>query len=278
MRARGSNRSAWVQRWLGAGVLVLVACGGESGNGESTADGPEGSGAPASMPGVSTGGAAPNPFAVCPPPLGTADELARTPRADTNLEQLALSLDVGHLTATQATYDRVVADIETIRGLAPSLATVAFWPPDDGHTLLLTFGSDATEALSAGTYTAWDCLLEAYRAEIGPVIDVVPTYAPTLYLDGIFDMPRLAQLFEQLPDVTVDINTTGDRRTLCAVRDGEHYEYVVDRTNGGCDSPPACTGSARHFASDAPGEVTALESWTAAVDAPAPAWFRDVCN
>jgi hypothetical protein len=268
------ERSSSVLRWLGSAALVLLACGAES-QGDPAASGPRGS--PGAGAGGS-GGAATNPFGVCPLPLGSADELARTPRADTNLELLALTLDVGQLTATQATYERVVADIGALRALAPSLASVSFWPPHDGHTLLLTFGSEATEALSQGTYTAWDCLLDAYRAEIGPVVDIFPTYAPTLYLDGIFDMPRLAELFAQLPDVSVEINATGERRTLCATRSAEHHEYVVDRTNGRCDATGACSGSARHFASDAPGQLTVLESWTASADAPAPDWFRRVCN
>lgn len=255
---------------------MLLACGAEAAH--STANEREGSGTSTQGPGGSAGGAAPNPFAVCPTPLGTVEELALTPRAEPSLELLALTLDAGQLTATQGTYERVVADIGRMRALAPSLATVDFWPPHDGHTLTITFGSDATEALSAGTYTAWDCLLEAYRAVIGPVIDIFPTYAPTLYLDGIFDMPRIAELFEQLPDVSVQINVTDSRRTLCARRAGEHYEYVVDRTNGGCDSPPPCRGTARHFASDSPGQLMVLESWTASADAPAPDWFRDVCK
>ena len=276
MRVQGSNRPASIH-WRGTAVLVLLACGAKSERQASDAEESDAPGTSVSTSGAPTGGAASNSFADCPTPIGTADELARTPRADTNLELLALSLDTGQLTATQATYERVVADIDVIRGLAPSLATLAFRPAHDGSSLRITFGEDATGALSDGAYTAWDCLLQAYRAEIGSVTDIVPTYAPTLYLGGIFDMPRLAQLFEQLPDVTVDINATPGRRTLCATRDGEHYEYVVDRTNLGCDSPPPCTGSARHFSSDAPGEVSVLESWTADDDAAAPDWFRNVC-
>jgi hypothetical protein len=276
MRVHGSNRPASFP-WLGSAVLVLLACGAKSGREASEAESSDAPGTSVSTSDAPTRGAASNPFADCPTPIGTADELARTPRADTNLELLALSLDVGQLTATQATYERVAADIGAIRALAPSLSMIAFWPPHDGHSLLITFGDDATEALHDGTYTAWDCLLEAYRAEVGSVTDIFPTYSPTLYLDGIFDMPRLAQLFEQLPDVAVDINATPGRRTLCATRAGEHYEYVVDRTNFGCDSPPPCTGSARHFSSDVPGKITVLESWTADDDAAAPDWFRDVC-
>jgi hypothetical protein len=276
MRARVSKRGASGPGWLACGALVLFGCGGESEEGRSVAGEP--AGGETSTSGSGAGSAASNPFGVCPTPLGTPEELALTPRADTNLELLALTLDTGHVTATQATYERVVADIETIRSLAPSLATVAFWPPHDGHSINLTFGSAAMDALGAGEYTAWDCLLAAYRVEIGGVIDVFPTYAPTLYLDGIFDMPRVAEVFSQLPDVSVAINTTAGRRTLCARRDGEHYEYVVDRTRGTCDSGPSCGGTARHFASDASGDIQVLETWMGGESSPAPSWFRDVCN
>ncbi|MEY4544474.1 MAG: hypothetical protein RL685_669 [Pseudomonadota bacterium] len=272
----GLRRTAAVRLWL-LGEALLFACGGQGKEGEPAADGPEASALSPSGPGVAARGAPSNRFAVCPTPLGSAEELALTPRADTNLELLALTLDTGRLTATQATYERVVADVEAIRASAPSLASLAFWPPHDGHTLAITFGSDAMDAFGAGTYTAWDCLLEAYRAEIGGVIDTFPTYAPTLYLDGIFDMPRLAELFGQLPDVSVEINDTAGRRTLCARREGERYEYVVDRSNGSCDSTSACTGSARHFSSDAAGEVTVGEIWFAGEE-PAPDWFRETCE
>jgi hypothetical protein len=87
-----------------------------------------------------------------------------------------------------------------------------------------------------------------------------------------------AELFAELPDVSVEMNATGRRRTLCATRNGERYEYVVDRTTGRCDAPTGCSGSARHFASDAPGEITVLESWTVSGDAPAPDWLRAVCD
>ena len=185
-------------------------------------------------------------------------------------------MDAGQLTATQATYDRVVADVGAIRASAPSLAAIAFWPPHDGHTITITFGDDAMDALAAGTYTAMDCLLEAYRARIGSVVDAFP-YAPTLYLDGIFDLPRLAEVFEQLPDAQAQIDVAPGRRTLCASRDGDHYDYVVDRTGRGCDSS-SCTGIFRHFASDVPGELITLEYWQASDGTPAPDWFRAVCD
>ncbi len=277
MRVQGTKRLASALCWLWCGTSVLLACGAQRENitpgGETETPDTSASGS-----GVAGGGAGVTSFSECPTPLGTAEELARTPRSDTNLELLALTLDVGQLTATQPTYDRVVADVGAIRESAPSLAMLAFSPPHDGHSFVIGFGSDATEALGAGTYTAWDCLLATYGARIGSVIDAFPSYAPTVYLDGIFDLPRLVQLFDQLPDAVVEMNAGGGERTLCAVRDGEHYEYVVDETNGECDAASECTGRARYFASDAPGDITLLESWGSLDAAPVPGWFLDVCN
>lgn len=268
-----------IQGRLGA-ALLLVACGGQSTDSESMGSAPESAASAASAAGAAAStppGGPQDPFSVCPAPLGTPEELGRTPRSDTNLELLALTLDAGQVTATQATYDRVVADVAAIRASAPSLATLEFWPPHDGRSISITFGSEASDALGEGSYTAWDCLLQAYRVEIGGVIDIFPTYAPTLYLDGIFDLVRLEELFEQLPDASAEISfNTG--RSLCSARVGEHYEYVVDRTSGACDGVGACRGSARHFASDAPGEINLLAIWSAASGDAPPAWFRDVCK
>jgi hypothetical protein len=276
MSARGSRLEAVARGWLVSGSLAF-ACGGQSTESEAMASAPEAGSAPGDGTAAPPHVGAPNPFSICPTPVGTADELARTPRADTNLELLALALDAGQLTATQATYERVVADVTAIRASAPSLGTLEFWPPHDGRSILITFGSEANDALGAGVYTAWDCLLTAYRVQVGGVIDTFPTYAPTLTLGGIFDLVRLQELFEQLPDVSADISfNTG--RSPCSARAGEHYEYVVDRTSGACDGVGTCRGSARHFASDTPGDISLLGIWSAASGDPPPAWFRDVCK
>jgi hypothetical protein len=280
MGALGWEQGQWIQGWLCVGLLPLLACGGQSASTEVGGSAPESA---TSADPTAGAAAAPqpsmqqDPFGTCPTPLGTADELARTPRSDTNLELLALALDSGQLTATQATYERVVADVTAIRESASSLATIEYWPLHDGRSLLITFGSDAMDALGAGTFSAWDCLLATYRAEVGSVIDVFPTYSPTITLGGIFDMVRMEELFEQLPDISADISFNSGR-SLCSARSGEHYEYVVDRTSGPCDGTGACRGSARHFASDAPGEISLLAIWSAASGDPPPAWFRDVCK
>lgn len=265
-----------VQRWSGLTSLLLLACGGQSDEPLAPAGERESSGATPAASGAPAQGAGSSAFTQCPTPLGTAEEVARTPRADTNLELLALALDAGQLTATQATYERVVADVGAIRASAPSLASLEYRGPHDGRSMLISFGERATEALGAGTYSAWDCLLEAYRVEIQPVIDVFGGYAPMISLGGIFDLPRVAELFGQLPDATAEISLNTEVRTLCAAREGERFAYVVDRTNGSCRS--SCSGSARYFASDAAGEIALLDIWVASDDEPAPDWFGAICK
>jgi hypothetical protein len=64
-----------------------------------------------------------------------------------------------------------------------------------------------------------------------------------------------------------------------AWRDGERYEYVVDRRGGDC--PAGCTThDAHHVATDAAGEVTRLEAWQQGElsNEPAPDWFRRICD
>src|SRR6185312_12133886 len=58
----------------------------------------------------------------CTMPPTAAEGVAATPRADVNLELLALSIDPGRITADEDTYQRVVADITAIRKADPSLA------------------------------------------------------------------------------------------------------------------------------------------------------------
>jgi hypothetical protein len=90
-------------------------------------------------------------------------------------------------------------------------------------------------------------------------------------------MPQLAQLYAELPGAKAPnaISATGDGSTLCAARDGEHYEYVVDRAGGDC--PSGCTEhEAFHFTSHAAGQVTRAEEWRSG-SAPRPPWFA-ICG
>lgn len=216
----------------------------------------------------------------CPEPIGTSDEVAATPRDDENLELLALSLDAGEVTATDETYGRVTADVARIRELEPGLADIGFMPPHDGTTLSLTPSDIAFASMQTGEYSAWDCLNDFYGLE------AIELYESTLgrpwltiELEGNYALDVLARVYAELPGMEyVGPNYFGgDGPTICAERDGDVYEYVVDRAGGDC--PAGCTThEAYHFRSTGAGEVEALETWDSTSVASAPDWFTRLCR
>lgn len=226
-------------------------------------------------PGAPVEGAAPI-TGPCPAPLDSAADVALTPRADTNLELLALSLEADRITVSQATYERVVSDVVAIRALAPEVADVTF-NAFDATTLRLQLTDIGASSVAEGGYSAWDCLNERYGLmSITPLEADRPTYE--VVLKGNYNVERLAMLYSELPEV-VEVLTLGvlsDWSTICGRSDGARYEYVVDRRSGDC--PAGCAEhEAHHFESSEPGQVTALGVWQSGPGSPAPEWFSRIC-
>jgi len=216
----------------------------------------------------------------CPAPIGSGEELALTPRAEPSLELLGLSLEpeLERVTVTQATYDRLVADVAAIRALEPGLADIDYRPRHDGKTLYLAFTGVGARSVAAGQYTAWDCLNDVYGVTSLATGIGVRDRAALLALEGTYDMARLATLYAQLPEVeSAQANGTLDGPTLCAARDGDRHEYVIDRAGGDC--PEGCTEhEAFYFESTSAGQITAGGRWSSESDGPAPEWFARICN
>jgi hypothetical protein len=195
----------------------------------------------------------------CPAPVGDAAEIALTPRADENLEQLALSLTPERLTADTAIYDRIVLDIAAIRALAPDRADIGYFAPDDGKTIWLGLDDITSQSVRAGEYSAWDCLNDFFGLQNVVVnhSDLSNTTSVLIELDGIYNVPLLVQQYAQLPGV-VGANAhsvVGDGSSIYVQRDGDQYRYDVDRAGGDC--PAGCTEhDIRTFISGAPGVVT----------------------
>lgn len=250
-----------MQGVLGAAFCLAAGCGGSPGG--------------TSMP------------AGCPAALASAGELASTPRADVNLELLALKLSPGKIVADQAIYERVVRDVGAIRAMQPALATIAFFPRTDGRSVDLQVSLATGMQMQAGTYHAWDCLNDAYGAampfdflRVGNADDEFVSFK----LKGIYATDRLAMEYARLPGVlTVDGNNLeGDGPTICATTGDATWHYVFDAAGGDC--PAGCTTHAyQHFTTEPGGAVTALESWGTESQTPQPAWVaqfasRDACH
>jgi hypothetical protein len=214
----------------------------------------------------------------CVEPLGTPEERALTPRADQNLERLALRLDGDTLTARQTTYERVVEDVAAIRGAHPELAGIGYVGPTESRRLLLSLNDVGALSLRAGEYSAWDCMNAAYGVES---VTIGPTDVSTLVeieLGGIYDLARIELQYANLPEVVgartapISSNATSE---ICATRSGDRYDYVIDRTSGEC--PGLCYHEAHHFVTNAGGQVIEDGVWRSHQGEPHPDWFRYSC-
>ena len=169
--------------------------------------------------------AAPNP-SVCKNLPGKPAELNRTPRADTNLELLALALSDG-LTADQAIYERLVRDVAGVRSMEARLKRVQYRPRYDGKTLVLRFSEAASALFAQGTYRYWDCANDRFGFESAVAI------APDLVkvrLKGIYDLEKIASVYARLPGVVSaepDENAAhDDGATILVTREGDAWHYV----------------------------------------------------
>jgi hypothetical protein len=218
--------------------------------------------------------------AACPPALASASELASTPRADVNLELVALKLSPGKIVADEATYRRVVRDVGAIRGKYPEVATISFFPIRDGRSINFVLPVATAEQMQAGTYHAWDCLNDTYGAvlpfefhRIGNAADVIAFGK----LKGIYAMDLLAAEYARLPGITStgSIAVGGDGSTICVTSGPSTWHYVFDDASGDC--PAGCIDhSFRHFTTDTDGAVTALEAWSTQSGTPRPAWVTQL--
>ncbi len=205
--------------------------------------------------------------------LGTPAEIAATPRADVNLERLALIRSPG-VTASQSIYDRVVEDVGRIRGLYPQVAHIDFFPEDDGKGLLLLVDENTFAAMKAGTYDAWDCLHQYYGLE---TIDFLVGFVQ-LSLKGIYDTRLIAAEYAELPGVTDALPATyaGDGPTIClGAKEGEDvWHYVFDDASGDC--PAGCTmHDYTYFTTTTTGSVTLVATWRSTDSAPVPTWLEN---
>lgn len=215
---------------------------------------------------------------------GTAAEIAATPRADENLELLAVALSPG-VTAEQEIYDRMVRDVTAIRALPPvvdgvSLTEVPFLATHTGRTLLLTPDGLATyQAMENGDYRAWDCLNDWYGFEGADFEAAFPAELPwvRVRLKGLYDLHRVAAEYAALPGVVsaqpegIDYPAVFYLPSLCAAIDGTTYRYFFDFPQG--------SALTFYFRASLTGAVKLVGVHNHQSLAPPPPWLqlRDAC-
>lgn len=217
--------------------------------------------------------------------LVTAAELASTPRADTNLELLALKLSKGRVVADQAIYDRLVRDVAVLRAQWPELATIPFFPTHDGKTISLNVDQDTAASMKSGAYTAWQCLNTRLGARLPFDYLRLGSAEPAIVifkLKGLYAIDVLAPEYGRLPGViTSHAGTPGDGSTICVTPGPDTWHYVIDQGSNDC---PFCIDHTYfHFTTSVDGVVVALEQWSTTIGQMPPAWVtqyasRDVCR
>jgi hypothetical protein len=221
----------------------------------------------------------------CPSDLPSQTELAATPRADENLELLALKLTPGKIIANQATYDRVIRDVETIRAQQPELKGIRFYPAGDGRTLMLAVSAETLSEMQRGDYHSWDCLNATYYAKEPFTYSTGGAPASvTLELRGIYAIALLAADYARLPGVMSATPGVGggDGPTICVTPTSDTWHYVFDAASGDC--PGGCIDHAySYFTTEPAGDVKAVDTWSTQAGLPAPAWVatyasRSVCR
>jgi hypothetical protein len=269
------------------GALSIAACGTSpltspadgAGDGAAPADGPppvDGNSADVAAEGGGSEAGA------CPPGLASASELAATPRADVNLELLALKVSPGRVVAEEATYQRVVRDVAAIRAKEPEIAKIGFFGLRDGRSFSFSVSLETAAQMKGGTYHAWDCLNATYGAvlpfefiRIGNA-DHEFVFAK---LEGIYGMDVLALEYGRLPGL-LNVESTafgGDGPTICLTGGPSTWHYVLDAASGDC--PAGCIDHVfRHFTTEAAGAVTALETWGTKDGTPRPAWVTQYAS
>ena len=255
---RARRRFDWL---ILASLVGPAACGG---------------GLPAGGASGGTGGAGGAPANDDCLPNVTAAELASTPRADTNLELLALRVGKGRLVADQAIYDRIGRDVGAIRAQRPDLATISFFPRYDGVTIPLMVDLATADQMKAGSYTAWDCLNRRLGAVMPFEYTQIGNTGPIFVsgkVKGIYALDVLAPEYQRLPGVVGGDETTvgGDGPTICVTPGPDTWHYVFDAASGDCLA--GCIDYAySHFTTDAAGALTPLEQWSSQGGGAAPAW------
>jgi hypothetical protein len=161
---------------------------------------------------------------------GTRAELIRTPRADANLELLALALSDG-VTAEQVIYERLLRDVTAIRKLKAPLKRVAYRHQHDGRTLVLRFSETASTMLSQRKYQFWDCVNQHYGFESAQGV------SPGLFkvqLKGIYDLEKVARVYARVPGVVsvkpAELESADDGATILVNREEDVWHYIFRTT------------------------------------------------
>ena len=212
----------------------------------------------------------------CGTNLATDEELALTPRDDTNLEHMAIAA-TRRVVAGQEQYERIVRDVGAIRAMRPDLAAIDFLT-DYAHEIIVRADEGTIARMLAGEYDPWDCLNERFRLKDLAFGPSTPDRVDLVF-EGTYHTPTLAERYARLPGVqsaTAGLRV-GDGSTLCVTPGDDNWHYVVDQGTGDCVA--GCTDhDYSYFISKADGTIVPSGTWAERSTDPRPPWFDAYVN
>lgn len=197
------------------------------------------------------------------------EAVAVSPRADVVAERLAIAMG-GTFAADPALYDRVAADLATIRSAEPALAALGYRGRNDGRSVQLKVDAETMRLMRSQGYLDWYCT-NLYYGESAMVF--VGSTGVLLTFRGVFDTDRLAAEYARLPGVATASSTAAPAPAvadICGTAiSGTHY-YVVEVLES-CGA--GCTAKRYVGFSSTPGSpAAALGSWRTE-DGSKPSWL-----
>jgi hypothetical protein len=197
---------------------------------------------------------------------GDFAELAASPRANSEAEAMAIALG-GKLTASQPLYDRLVADLASIRRQKPELLGLGFGTAYSLRLMEVNFDFATATAITTGEYHAWDCLNGRYGVDHqeGPYGGTTMT----LHFAKLVDMRQLVAEYRALPGVTaVTIDGGGfpvytppqQYSSICGKTDGSRNHYYIRQPGAGVGTTFYFTsepGAEPHYVGSTAGDASA---------------------
>lgn len=179
----------------------------------------------------------------CAPMDGFPDpgDIALTPRADAEIEMLALRCSEG-LVADQEIYDQLAVDLAAIRAADPAMADIRGRTAFLSDDLLWESEDVATaERLLRGDEPQYQCLVDALAATSEPWEPPSREGGAQVSFEGLFDFEGLALVFEAVPGiVTAESNYLAeDGNRIAYDVSSNPRRYLFDRAGGDC--PAGCT-------------------------------------
>lgn len=224
---------------------------GGTGGSVSEPGGSGGSGGSGGAGGVSGGGEG-----ACADYVGSAtpQETALTPRADVDVEILALRAS-GEVVAPTEIYQQIAEDLAGIRAEVPALAEIHPRPIEAPSSLNVELDDAGLALLEQGAYDAWNCPNALYR--VMSLGQPSSQGVVSLLFRGRYRMLVVRDDYRELEHV-VSASTPlaiGGGDDVCIRVEGMRLDYLFDHGSGDC--PAGCINhNYWGFSSEASGEIT----------------------